>query len=335
MIKIRDILKELEDLDLGDNPLTPRRGSSIAKKIDSNLNKVLKPISLKAGKHSIKGNGILINLHNTDSKELNSFRSTIQELEKLYKNYQNYGTNSSTQFLTTLNKIENTITKIEQNEYLSFLKDAVDFTFDEFAVLLNPKLDMSESGDILFYVDLNPKFVVKGHDKEDNDYMYITEPYERTNPILITPEAKVKLPIDFEFHANKKNVTYKKTLAKLFPDKFGSEYEKPEVNIRDLIKSQGEEVHIDFGKRIRRGGIGIKGNYQDLKKYLTPTSQQNLIDNAKANNITWDDMIIYREGLDTLFSVLGTDDRGRQWMYDRAGHGQGSYSKLRGPLVKK
>ncbi len=99
------------------------------------------------------------------------------------------------------------------------------------------------------------------------------------------------------------------------------------------------KVSLEFGKRIKRGGYGVKGTYDELKDRLSRSSRENTDGLMDRLGITWNEMIIYhptfndihlgkRVSTNKLFAILGTDESGKQYMYDRAGHGQGAYSKL-------
>ena len=99
------------------------------------------------------------------------------------------------------------------------------------------------------------------------------------------------------------------------------------------------KVSFEFGKRIKRGGYGVKGTYDELKDRLSRSSRENTDGLMDRLGITWNEMIIYhptfndihlgkRVSTNKLFAILGTDGSGKQYMYDRAGHGGGAYSKL-------
>ncbi len=92
-----------------------------------------------------------------------------------------------------------------------------------------------------------------------------------------------------------------------------------------------EKVFMQFG-RIKRGGFGIEGTYEELKSKLTSTSRNNADIVADKLNLTWDRMIIYQvpdyDKMTTLFAIHGTDENGKEYMYDRAGIGGSGYSKI-------
>ena len=96
------------------------------------------------------------------------------------------------------------------------------------------------------------------------------------------------------------------------------------------------EVSLEFRTRlntktstIRRGGPGFEGNYEQLKDKLTNYSRQATEDVARRLGITWSEMIVYYSGRNKLFAIVGRDNEGRYYMYDRYGTGMGAYSKIR------
>ena len=84
---------------------------------------------------------------------------------------------------------------------------------------------------------------------------------------------------------------------------------------------------------IKRGGPGFKGSYEELKDKITKYSRQATEDVARTLGITWDEMIVYYvvsgNTINKLFSVIGHNQEGTKYMYDRYGTGLGAYSKLR------
>jgi hypothetical protein len=92
-----------------------------------------------------------------------------------------------------------------------------------------------------------------------------------------------------------------------------------------------KEVFMQFG-RIRRGGIGVESTYDMLKDKLSTISRRNADTVAAKLNLTWDTMIVYQlehyGEITTLFAIHGTDNNGKEYMYDRAGVGAGGYSKI-------
>ncbi len=117
-------------------------------------------------------------------------------------------------------------------------------------------------------------------------------------------------------------------------DKEGRAIPQKAVNAKKKAgEASYETVSMQFGKRIKREGPGIKGTYDELKNKLSKVSRSNADTVAQKLGITWDNMIIYTVfGTDdqptTLFAIHGIDKDGKEYMYDRAGIGAGGYSKL-------
>jgi len=102
------------------------------------------------------------------------------------------------------------------------------------------------------------------------------------------------------------------------------------------------KVELTIGKRIKRGGHGKKGTYDEFKDELRKDSRQKIDALAQHLGITWNEMIIYyivEEGYQRahlyidpiiykLFAILGRDQEGKLYMYDRYGFDRGAYSKL-------
>lgn len=94
-------------------------------------------------------------------------------------------------------------------------------------------------------------------------------------------------------------------------------------------------VSLKIG-RIERGGNGIQGTYDQFKDTLTRPSREKIDAIANKLGITWNEMIVYYDierhwggtSIHRLFAILGRDQTGKLYMYDRAGIGPGAYSKL-------
>ena len=119
------------------------------------------------------------------------------------------------------------------------------------------------------------------------------------------------------------------------PDFHVSKFEKA---IRHITKLP--QVSLEFKTKknnrsstIKRGGPGFKGTYEELKDKITNYSKKATEDVARKLGITWEEMIVFYvvdgRTVNKLFAVIGRDQEGKRYMYDRYGLGAGSYSKLR------
>lgn len=163
------------------------------------------------------------------------------------------------------------------------------------------------------YIKRGPLYIfIKGDQKYQFSFAGRQFMDKRDSPVVIAGDPYNVLPL-FQFLHKVKGT---KIPAKLT--------EKPRF-------ADAEEVYIQFG-RIKRGGLGIKSTYDDLKDQLTRISRTNADSVADKLNITWGTMIIYQvpyqNNMTTLFAIRGTDDKGKEYMYDRAGLGAGGYSKI-------
>ncbi len=99
------------------------------------------------------------------------------------------------------------------------------------------------------------------------------------------------------------------------------------------------KVELTLGRKIRKGK-GIKTTLQDWETNLSTISLNNLNRLGTKLEITWGDMIVYSvEGREeaTGFAVLGQDEDGNEFMYDRKetnnpGAGQTTLFSLNGSM---
>lgn len=85
-------------------------------------------------------------------------------------------------------------------------------------------------------------------------------------------------------------------------------------------------VKLQIGRKVRTEH-GIKGNYTKLAQKLSSRSLANMKQLEDKFNITWTNGIIYKvdqaysgqgnSQVGTGFAMLGKDDKGREFMYDR------------------
>jgi hypothetical protein len=335
MIKLTNILRELredDDFDLSDNPVV---GSS-EKALKRRFEREVPIVRLEIGDAYIDSRGEIFDLDNLPDP------TTYAEKDLVRFYPPDYFTDiyRVPLFEAELRDFIDNVQKGEPKDITQFLGA----TWDKCMITKEYKIESYGLEDTQISVRLDYDFYLKGRTK-DGDEIILTpnESYGFQKPFKVLSE-KGEVVIKHSL----KNEDYRKSiLAALFPGK----YEKPDelkanFNIRQILDFTRKKVGIIFG-RVKRGGPGIIGKYDDLKKYLTTTSQKRLQDysdgfrngglfddpdSGEYLEIKWDDMIIYREEGDTLFAVLGKDQFGRKWMCDRAGHGSGSYTKLRGPL---
>ena len=167
--------------------------------------------------------------------------------------------------------------------------------------------------------------------------------YIERGPLYIFDNGQQKYQFSYETNQfmdkRDRNVNIIGDPKKVYPlFKFIEDYGGPAVPERILTKpkvrsgmSLDKEVSMTFG-RITRGGPGIEGTYDELKKHLSAVSERNAETVQEKLNLKWDRMIIYvaYSGADvtTLFAIHGTDENGKEFMYDRGGVGAAGYSKI-------
>lgn len=308
----KSILREDDDFDLSDNPLVPQKGRALERVFLRN-NPI---VTLQVGRKKVSGHGKIY-----DYGQLPTPRTFVQEESQYWDDsYTSYEERMYERFLWAVDS-----KKPRGNNIADFFN----ITWTKVALFKRFRLYDDNSGNFHFNYE---GAALKGVNDEGIEFI-LTMEYKGADVSLITATGKVSLlsmPTDLTDASPARLQNLKQ---KLFPDKNAKQDKVP--NVRTFTQAPDAKiVKMRFGNRIRREGPGIEGSYEDLKKYLTFTSQENLTAAAKRWNITWKNMIIYDEGGDTLFSVLGTDRGGQYYMWDRAGHGQGSYSKLRGPLLR-
>ena len=163
----------------------------------------------------------------------------------------------------------------------------------------------------LRYITRGPLYIfIKGDEKYQFSFAakQFMDKYDR--PVVVMGDPYKVLPL-FEFLHNLKGYSIPARLQE--------------------VPKYTEKVFMQFG-RIKRGGFGIEGTYEELKSKLTSTSRNNADIVADKLNLTWDRMIIYQvpdyDKMTTLFAIHGTDENGKEYMYDRAGIGGSGYSKI-------
>lgn len=333
MIKLAQILQEIrliedDDFDLSDNPLdldTKEKAEGEKYRTERSFEQQNPIKSLKTGKKSVRGYGEIFNIDNPPSAE-----DVIQkDLDFISRDDIYYTTKGLKDDLSSIRNA---------NQNFNIIAKFFGITWERFGIFKEPHFNVysrhPSDSDVEYYLSkrLNYYFVLEGTDEKGTKYIF----NERFNTLL-TPEGKAVISQPHILGSSKYDLYNQKIIAKLFPSsQQGDKSKEKPKSIRKVLDDPNlDTVQLNFGTRIKRGGPGIRGKYNDLKDYLSIASQQNLVNTMEENGITWDDMIIYREYGDTLFAVLGKDKEGREYMFDRAGHGQGSYSKLRGPLEPK
>jgi len=320
MIKLIELLKEVEDFDLSDNPAPISTEKTLKRKFEAEV-----PIvKLNIGNSHIKGHGEIFRINNLPNpqtyfeKDLKRFFPPELQQGSWRVGYQEMH----------LSDFEDQVQKGEPKDITEFLGITWEECMIEKTYTVKSYEDEHPMGGNLI-IDFSYSFYIKGHTK-DGDEVIVTPAETRSfqKPFRVLTDDG-----DVVIKRNLKNPEYREAiLAALFPKKHAKpNIQKGSLDIRHILDFTNDEVYLKF-RRIKRGGPGIKGNYNDLKKYLSSTSQKNL--ESYSENIKWDDMIIYRELGDTLFAVIGTDKAGQYYMYDRAGHGGGGWSKLIGPVSK-
>lgn len=333
MIKLGQILHEIrlredDDFDLSDNPLdvdTKEKAEAEKSRTERRFERQ-NPVSVfKTGKKSIRGYGEIYDVNNPPQAE----DILEKDLDFIAADELRYSTKTLKQDIAGFK---------DTHRAYNVIAKFFGITWERFGIFKEPHFNVYSKhpldGDVEYYLSkrLSYYFVLEGTDEKGTKYLF----NERFNT-LVTPEGKAVISQPHLLGSSKYDLYNQKIIAKLFPSsQQGDKAKEKPKSIRKVLDDPNlDTVQLNFGTRIKRGGPGIKGKYNDLKDYLTIASQQNLINTMEEKGITWDDMIIYREYGDTLFAVLGKDKEGKDYMFDRAGHGQGSYSKLRGPLEPK
>lgn len=325
MIRIKDILKEVEDdLDLSYNPLSKPTLNQYKRRLVPTFEQENPIVELSVGSKAIRGRG-------------DKFRfGTYPDLENYMKKNEVYFSSfhrgkhsekSSSDLSVGFQNFVQDFLGILQKGGPSNITKELNINWIEYVIIKNLETeDVDNDRTNYFSSYLNPKFAIKGTDDKGREYLCISKYKDFSKPYtLISKDGEISIKHSL------KNVQYKnQVLHTLFPNEVQKPTDTSNLNIRQILDITTDQVGFKFDRVIRKGP-GIKGDYKKLKNYLTPTSQHNLINVTDSKGITWEDMIIYREGNDTLFSVIGKDPEGQMWMWDRAGHGNGSYSKLRGP----
>ena len=86
---------------------------------------------------------------------------------------------------------------------------------------------------------------------------------------------------------------------------------------------------MDLGTK-KRGGLGVKGKYEDYALAFSQDAQTNLAALAKKLDVKWGDFVAYRFGGDgdANYVIKGEGPDGKVYYVNRYGSGQGGSVKL-------
>lgn len=301
MIKLVDLLKEVEDFDLSDNPFV---AGTDAESLLSKFSSQNKPIRLAAGRRHIKGVGRLYKF-----EDITAVKKDISKDVVTYLNVEDQGKENkeiSSDFEAFLTEAS----FIAKYFKITWTKIAVFKELDAYDFIFMDNIRRLEVG-----------FGVAGKDSLGQEFAFIKKKW---NSWLINSEARVELPHDFH-PSNEQQMQGVKD--QLFP-KTPPEPKRKRANINDLFQSPyATDVFLTHGK-IKRGGFGVKSKYDKLEEYLTTYQLERIKKIAEVGQIKWDDMIIYGNGNSNNFAINGIDKDGDEVLYSYHGSGMGASTKF-------
>lgn len=301
MIKLIDLLKEVEDFDLSDNPFV---AGTDAESLLNKFSSQNKPIRLAAGRRHIKGVGRLYKI-----EDIATAKKDISKDVTTYLSIEDQGKENSEIY----NELEAFLTEaslIAKYFKITWIKIALfkDFYARDYETMGNTRR-------------LDIDFGVTGKDSLGQEFAFVKKKW---NSWLINSENRVELPHDFH-PSNEQQMQDVKD--QLFP-KAPPEPKRKRANINDLFQSPyATDVFLTHGK-IKRGGFGVKSKYDKLEEYLTTYQLERIKKIAEVGQIKWDDMIIYGNGNSNNFAINGIDKDGDEVLYSYHGSGMGASTKF-------
>lgn len=306
MIKLTTLLKESilredDDFDLSDNPLSSEKSADY---LNSKFSSQNSPIRLSAGRKYAKGIGKVYKIEDMATVK----RSISKDVATYLRDDQQQ--ENEREFFKTLEVFLTEASSIAKYFKITWTKIALfkEFTAYDYEVIDNSRY-------------LRIEFGISGKDSLQQEFVYTTKDWSRR---LFTSENKVELPYDFDFNSEEQMQGIKDELFTKTPP----EPKRKRADINSLYQSpNATDVFLTHG-RIKRGGFGVKSKYDKLEDYLTTYQLERIRDLAKVGEIKWDDMIIYYNGNSNNFAINGVDKDGDEVLYSYHGSGMGASTKF-------
>jgi hypothetical protein len=218
------------------------------------------------------------------------------------------------------------------------------------------KIDFAENKELIFKYDRDmQKFIEESRPEKIETYVAYIPDWGSVGPYYVLVGQLSGVPSPFVINTKDYTIKHKSktlrlgtfmsdirgrgtdaALSRLIPGYSKQEIPKYLQNekgkllrLSQIIDRDQKPVSMDLGTK-KRGGLGVKGQYEDYALAFSQEAQTNLAALAKKLDVKWGDFIAYRfgGGGDANYVIKGEGPDGEVYYINRYGTGSGGAIKL-------